>query len=258
MTLLCLNVANTDTVLGVFEGEHLLGHWRVASDERQTADEWFLLLDGLVRSADLAPVRAISMCCTVPVILHEMRELTARYFADCPVTIVGPGVKTGIPTLTDNPREVGTDRIVNAVAANALFGGPSIVVDFGTATTFDVVDAEGRYVGGSIAPGIAISLQALGQHGAQLRVVELAAPRGVIAKNTVEALQSGMVYGFAGQVDGIVARMVEALGCIPGQVPVIATGPLADVVVDECRTVGHHLRWLTLTGLRLVHEKNCP
>lgn len=255
MPLLCLDVGNSHTMLGVFDGEELVAHWRVASDERRTADEWQVVISGLVASAGLGPVDALSLSCTVPTILHEMRELFERYFPDRPTSIVEPGVKTGVPILTDNPREVGADRIVNALAASTRFGGPCVVVDFGTATTFDAIDALGRYVGGSIAPGIAISLEALGRRGAQLRRVEMLRPRGVIAKNTVEALRSGLVYGFAGQVDGIVTRMLQALDAPPGT-SVVATGGLANVVVDECETITVHEPWLTLTGLRLVHEKN--
>jgi type III pantothenate kinase len=156
----------------------------------------------------------------------------------------------------DNPREVGSDRVVNALAAAHLYDGAVIVVDFGTATTFDVVSARGEYVGGAIAPGIEISLDALGARGAQLRKVELLRPRSVIAKNTVEALQSGVLYGFASQVDGMVARMTEALRMVPEQVTVVATGGIAPMVVDECRSVTEHQPWLTLRGLELVFLRN--
>ena len=172
------------------------------------------------------------------------------------MVVVEPGVRTGVPVLMDNPREVGADRIVNALAASTLHGGPAIVVDFGTATTFDVVNASGQYVGGAISPGIEISLEALGRRGAQLRKVELLRPRTVIAKNTVEALQSGMVFGVAAQVEGIIARMIEELGANPGDVTVIATGHLAALVIDECGCFDVHAPWLTLQGLRLVFERN--
>jgi type III pantothenate kinase len=162
-----------------------------------------------------------------------------------------------VPILMDNPKEVGTDRICNALAAATRFGGPCIVVDFGgTATTFDVVNARGAYVGGSIAPGIEISLEALDRRGAQLRKVELARPRSVIAKNTVEALQSGMLFGVAAQVEGIVTRMIEALGATPADVGVIATGYLAPLVVDECRCFTEHAPWLTLQGLEMIYRRN--
>ena len=185
----------------------------------------------------------------MPAVLHEWRDMLTRHFGDVPAVVVEPGVRTGVPVLMDNPREVGTDRVVNALAAATLYGGPAIVVDFGTATTFDVVSPRGEYIGGAIAPGIEISLEALGRRGAQLRKVELLRPRTVIAKNTVEALQSGMVFGFAGQVDGIVERMIGELGVPAETVHVIATGGLAPVVVDECRSITEHQPWLTLLGL---------
>ena len=174
-----------------------------------------------------------------------------------PVAIVGPGVKTGVPIHTDNPREVGADRIVNALAVNELYGGPAIVVDMnGTATIFDVVDENGAYLGGAIAPGVEISLEALARRGAQLRSVELAKPRGVVGKNTVEAVQSGVVYGFAGQVDGIIHRIIETLDADPEHVSVVVTGTYPEAVVDHCVTITARDPFLTLTGLRLVHEKN--
>lgn len=256
MSLLCLDVGNSHTVIGVFEDEELVAHWKVGSDERRTADEWQILIDGLVSRTRHGDVRAVAVCCTVPTILVEMRIMHERYYRNMPVTIVGPGVKTGVPILTDNPREVGADRIVNALAAAELYGGPCLVVDFGTATTFDVIDAENRYLGGAIAPGVQLSLEALGRRGAQLRSVELAMPRSVIGKNTVEAIQSGVIYGFAGQVDGIVDRLVESLGVDHDHVTVIATGGYPDLVVDNCSTISTCDPWLTLVGLRLVHEKN--
>lgn len=255
--LLALDISNSHTVIGVFNGEELVGHWKVASEERRTADEWHILISALVSGADLGQIAAVSMCSTVPSITVEMRHMLKRYYADAPVSIVGPGVKTGVPILTDNPREVGADRIVNALAAAELYGGPAIVVDLnGTATIFDVVDAENRYIGGAIAPGVELSLEALSRRGAQLRSVELAEPRGVIGKNTVEAIQSGTVYGFAGLVDGIVHRLIDALGVDEDHVSVIVTGSYSDVVVDNCATITNRDPWLTLTGLRLVHEKN--
>jgi type III pantothenate kinase len=171
--------------------------------------------------------------------------------------VVEPGVRTGVPVLTDNPREVGTDRIVNALAAATRYGGPAIVVDFGgTATTFDVVNSDGQYVGGAISPGIEISLEALERRGAQLRMVELRRPRSVIARNTVEALQSGMVFGVASQVDGIVARIIDELGVEASSVTVVATGYLTSLVYDECRCFTAHDPWLTLRGLEQVYARN--
>lgn len=259
MRLLCVDVGNSHTTIGLTEGDEVIDHWRVGTYERRTADEWAVVFSGLLAEHGVqagAGAEGIALCSTVPGVLHEMREMVARYYAHVPSLVVEPGVRTGVPVLMDNPREVGTDRILNALAAGALYDGPKIVVDFGTATTFDVVSPRGEYIGGAIAPGIEISLDALGLRGAQLRRVELMRPRSVVAKNTVEALQAGAVYGFAGQVDGIVERMTEDRGWTPDEVTVIATGGLATVVLDECRTRIVHEPWLTLTGLRLVFERN--
>jgi type III pantothenate kinase len=257
MSLLALDISNSHTTLGIFREEELSAHWTVASDVRRTSDEWYLVLQGLVTRTTLAEVTAVSVCCTVPSILVEIRAMIERYYAGAPVSIVGPGVKTGVPINTDNPREVGADRIVNALAVAELYGGPAIVVDMnGTATIFDVVDEDGAYLGGAIAPGVEISLEALARRGAQLRSVELAKPRGVVGKNTVEAVQSGVVYGFAGQVDGIVRRIIDTLEVEPEDVAVVVTGTFPDAVVDHCETITARDPFLTLTGLRLVHEKN--
>lgn len=257
MSLLCLDVSNSHTTIGAFEGEELVAHWQVSSDERRTADEWQLLISGLVEQADVKRIDAVSMCCTVPAILVELRGLQERYYGGLPVAIVGPGVKTGVPIHTDNPREVGADRIVNALAAAELYGGPAIVVDLnGTATIFDVVDDANRYIGGAIAPGVELAQEGLASRGAQLRSVELAPPRDVVGKNTVEAIQSGLIFGFAGLVDGIVARIIESLGADPDHVTVIATGSYPEAVIDQCSTITTRDPWLTLTGLRLIHEKN--
>jgi type III pantothenate kinase len=256
MALLAADIGNAHTVLGLLRDGDVTADWRVATVERHTADEWAVLLRGLLGPA-LGEVDGIVVCSTVPAVLHEWRDMLARHFADVRSLVVEPGVRTGVPILMDNPREVGTDRIVNALAAGHEYGGPAIVVDFGgTATTFDVVSGQGQYVGGAIAPGIEISLEALGRRGAQLRKVELARPRSVIAKNTVEALQSGMVFGVASQVEGIVARMIEELGADPDDVTVVATGYLAPLVVEECRSFTHHDPWLTLRGLELVYARN--
>ena len=256
MPLLAVDIGNSHTVLGLLDGGDVSADWRVSTDDRRSADEWAVLLRGLLGGA-IEEVDGIAVCSTVPAVLHEWREMLPRHFADVPAVVVEPGVRTGIPVLTDNPREVGSDRIVNALAAATEFGGPAIVVDFGgTATTFDVVNGAGQYVGGAISPGLEIALEALGQRGAQLRKVELARPRTVIAKNTVEALQSGMLFGVAAQVEGLVARMIEELGAVSDDVRVIATGYLADLVVDECRCFTDRAPWLTLRGLELVFERN--
>jgi type III pantothenate kinase len=255
--LLCADIGNSHTVFGLVSEGRVANHWRVSTEARRTADEWTVLLRGLLAdSAAADSMDGVAVCATVPSVLHEWRDMLRDYYGDVPHVVVEPGVKTGVPILMDNPREVGADRIVNAVAAARLFEGPSIVVDFGTATTFDVISVRGEYVGGAIAPGIEISLEALGQRGAQLRKVELLRPRSVIAKNTVEALQSGMVFGFASQVDGIVARMIAELGTAPGQVNVISTGGLAPLVAQECVSFTEHQPWLTLLGLELVFLRN--
>lgn len=249
--LLAIDVGNTNTVLGLFEGDRLVSSWRVKTDSRTTADEMALTYRGLL--ADSQPVTGIALCSTVPAVLREMRMMLDTYFADVPTVIVEPGTKTGVPVLTDNPKEVGADRIVNTIAAHHLFGGPCIVVDFGTSTNLDVVSAKGEFLGGALAPGIEISLDALASRAAQLRKVELVRPRSAIGKNTVEALQSGALYGFAGQVDGLVDRITAELGEVAA---VIATGGLAPIVVPESRRITHHEPELTLLGLRLVFEKN--
>ena len=258
--LLAIDVGNTHTVLGLFDGDDLVEHWRVATEAHRTADEIAVLLRGLLAQHEgPSVVDGIALCSTVPAVLHEMRDMCARYFGDLPAVIVEPGVRTGVPVVTDNPKEVGTDRVVNALAAVELFGGPCIVVDFGTATTFDAVSAKGEYLGGAIAPGIEISVEALGRRGAQLHRVELARPRSVIGRTTVEALQSGILYGFAGQVDGVVTRMsAEIVGPDgdPDDVTVIATGGLAPLVLDDASAIDVHEPWLTLIGLRLVYERN--
>ncbi|MDN5852351.1 MAG: type III pantothenate kinase [Actinomycetia bacterium] len=257
--LMCIDVGNSHTVVGVLDGERLVAHWRVSTDEHRTADEWDVLLGNLIRAGGLDPrtdVDGVSVCCTVPVVIHEIRDLLRRHYANAETSMIEPGTRTGLALRVDNPREVGADRIANALAASTMYGGPCIVVDFGTATTFDVVNSDRQYIGGAIAPGIEISLDALGRRGAQLRAVELLRPRSVIARNTVEALQSGVLFGFAGQVDRIVDKMIDDLGADADDVSVVATGGLAETVLDECETVTDHEPWLTLTGLRLVHERN--
>jgi type III pantothenate kinase len=257
-TLLAADIGNGHTSLGVLDGDRVVAHWRLATDERRTADEWAVLLRGLLRESQLVDaITGVSVCSTVPSVLHEWREMLAAHFADWLLVVVGPGIRTGLPVLMDNPREVGADRIVNALAAVTLHSAPAIVVDFGTATTYDVVNSDGAYVGGAIAPGIEISLEALGRRGAQLRKVELMRPRTVIAKNTVEALQSGLVFGMAAQVDGVVGRMIAELGMAADEVRVIATGHLAPLLLDEVECFTDHAPWLTLQGLRIVHERNC-
>lgn len=252
--LLAADIGNSHTSLGLLADGEVVEHWRVSTNAHRTADEWAVLIRGLIGEHELS---GIAVCSTVPSVLHEWREMLGTHFPDSPQLVVEPGVRTGIPVRTDNPREVGTDRIINALSAYTRFGAPAVVVDFGgTATTFDVVDSQGHYVGGAIAPGLELSLEALGRRGAQLRHVELARPRTVIAKNTVEALQSGMVFGVASQVEGIVTRMLDELGVSRGEANVIATGHLAPLVIEECSCFTAHDPWLTLFGLELVFARN--
>ena len=248
--LLAVDIGNTNTVLGVFDGETLVESWRVKTDARDTADELALTYRGLLGDTKIDGVAA---CSTVPAVLGQLRLMLARWYPDLPAVVVEPGIRTGVPLLYDNPKELGSDRIVNALAAYHLYGGPAIVVDFGTSTNFDVVSAKGEFLGGVLAPGIEISIDALAARAARLVKVELARPRAVIGKNTVEALQSGILYGFAGQIDGLVRRIVGELGA---PAVVIATGGLAQVVIAESETLERHEPDLTLIGLRLVYERN--
>jgi type III pantothenate kinase len=252
--LLTVDVGNTNTVLGIFEGKELIKSWRVKTDPRTTADELWLQFNALVTGYKLT---GLSICSTVPATLRELRTMINTYFADLPTTIVEPGTKTGVQLLVDNPKEIGADRIVNTLAAHTLYGGPAIVVDFGTSTNLDVVSPKGEFLGGALAPGIEISVDALASRAAQLRKVELIRPKSVIGKNTVEALQSGTIFGFAGQVDGLVDRITAELALEYDEAPtVIATGGLAPLIIGVAETIDEYEPDLTLIGLRLIHEKN--
>ncbi|MBO0841197.1 MAG: type III pantothenate kinase [Sciscionella sp.] len=275
--LLCIDVGNTNIALGLYAGEELIRDWRIRTDARCTADELALTVRGLLGDAadDITGISALS---TVPAVLRELRVMLDKYYSAVPRVIIEPGVRTGVPLHVDNPKEVGADRVINTVAAHYLFATACIVVDFGTSTNIDVISAKGEFLGGAFAPGIEISVDALAARAAALRKVELVRPRSVIGKNTVECLQSGIFYGFAGQVDGLVRRITaelhdgvhragpgEQAGGVnragPGKqtgdpVAVIATGGLAPLVVAESETIEHHLPNLTLLGLRLVFERN--
>jgi type III pantothenate kinase len=252
--LLTIDVGNTNTVLGLFDGKDLIRSWRVKTDPRSTSDEMSLQFNALVSGYTIT---GLSICSTVPATLRELRTMIATYFSDIATTIVEPGTKTGVPLLVDNPKEIGADRIVNTLAAHTLFGGPAIVVDFGTSTNLDVVSPKGEFLGGALAPGIEISVDALASRAAQLRKVELVRPKNAIGKNTVEALQSGTIFGFAGQVDGLVEKISAELAESYEQAPiVIATGGLAPLVIDVSATIDKYEPDLTLIGLRLIHEKN--
>ncbi len=253
--LLAVDVGNSTTVVGVFQGERLEEHWRVSTDSGRTSDEMALLFQGLLAFADLSfsrNVHGVVIASVVPAITEALRDMVERYFLFAPV-VLEPGVKTGIPLRYDNPREIGADRIANAVAAQNLYGGPAIVVDFGTSTNFDVVSRDGEFIGGVIAPGVTTSSDALVARAARLPKVEVVTPPSVIGRTTVAAMQSGIVYGFAGQVDAICNRIADELG--PG-VTTVATGGLADAVLTACKSIDHHDPWLTLKGLRLVWERN--
>lgn len=252
--LLAIDIGNTNTVLGVFEGEKLRHSWRIKTEARETADELALTFRGLL--ADI-PITGVAACSTVPAVLRELRRMLSSYYGDLHTVLVEPGVRTGVSVLTDNPKEVGTDRICNTAAAHYLVDGPCIVVDFGTSTNFDVVSSKGEFLGGALAPGIEVSLDALASRAAQLRSVELVAPRSAIGRNTVESLQSGMVYGFAGQVDALVRRLSAGLvPDDPASVEVIATGGLAPLLIEHCETLTRYEPELTLLGLRLIYDRN--
>jgi len=270
--LLAMDVGNTETVIGLFgpevpdapdamgfaraSGERGLAfHWRISTVSERTPDEHAMVLTQLLdlEGLDLRTVvTAMAISSSAPTVTTQLRRMANRWFSDIDLTVIGPGTKSGMPILYDNPREVGADRIADAVGAYDLYPGASIVVDMGTATVFDVVSAKGEYLGGAISPGVAISLEALYTHASALRSVELVRPRSVIGRSTVESIQAGVLYGFAAQVDGVVERILEELG----EATVIATGGLAGLIAPHTKHVQHVEPWLTLHGLRIVHERN--
>jgi type III pantothenate kinase len=253
--LLAVNVGNTNTMVGVFRMADLEHQWRISTEPKRTADELAVLFAGLLEQGGLSfsnQISGVVISSVVPTSTGALRDMVERYFSFPPV-VVEPGTKTGIPILTDNPRELGADRVVNALAAYDRHGGPCIVIDFGTATTYDAVSDKGEFLGGVIAPGVQTKNASLSRETARLPQVELQAPRGVIGKNTVEAIQSALVFGTAAEVDGIIDRVRKELG---GSATVIATGGLASVIVPHCQFVDELDPWLTLEGLRLVFERN--
>ena len=272
--LLAMDVGNTETLVGLFgaaepdapdamgfaraSGEHGLAyHWRTSTVTERTPDEHAMVLTQLLdlEGLDLRnAVTEIAICSSAPAVTTQLRRMAGRWFSDLDLTVIGPGTKSGMPILYDNPREVGADRIADAVGAFDLYPGASIIVDMGTATVFDVISAKGEYLGGAIAPGVAISLEALYTHAAALRSVELVRPRSVIGRSTVESIQSGVLYGFAAQVDGIVDRILAELG----EATIIGTGGLAGLIAPHTKHVRIVEPWLTLHGLRIVHERNRP
>ncbi|MDQ3756967.1 MAG: type III pantothenate kinase [Actinomycetota bacterium] len=252
--LLTIDTGNTETVLGLFDGADLVSHWRVSTNSDRTSDEHALLVSDLLGLEGYAfeeTVTGISISSTVPSLTATLREMTGRWF-DVPAVVLEAGVRTGMPILIDNPKELGPDRVANAIGAYELYGGPCICVDFGTATTFDCVSEKGEYLGGAILPGIGISMDALFGRAAALRRVELVEPRNVIGKNTVESIQSGAVYGFSGSVEAIVRRIKGELG----DCPVVATGGWSGLIAPLSDSIDHLEPWITLHGLRVVFERN--
>jgi type III pantothenate kinase len=242
-------------MVGVFRGDALEHHWRVSTEAERTADELAVLFGGLLEHAGLSfsnQITGVVISSVVPTSTGALRDMVNRYF-NFPPVVVEPGTKTGIPILTDNPRELGADRVVNALAAFARYGGPCIVIDFGTATTYDVVTDKGEFLGGAIAPGVQTKNASLSRETARLPLVELQTPRSAVGKNTVEAIQSALLFGSAAEADGIIDRMRKELG---GSATVVATGGLAPLVVPHCQFVDEVDPWLTLEGLRLVFERN--
>jgi type III pantothenate kinase len=252
--LLAIDVGNTHIMLGVYQEEKILIYWRLATRRESTEDELGMIVKNLLHNSRLSlkDIKAVAISSVVPQLMYSLERMSIKYFEVDPL-IIGPGVKTGLNIVTDNPREVGADRIVNAVAALDLYGGPLVIVDFGTATTFCAISGKGDYLGGAIAPGIGISMEALFDRAAKLPRVEVIRPGRVIGRDTITSMQSGIVYGFVGQVDGIVRRMVEE---IEGNPLVVATGGFALLIARESETIVKVNPLLTLEGLRIISSRN--
>jgi type III pantothenate kinase len=252
--LLAIDIGNTNVVLGLFDGSELQHHWRLGTRSHVTSDECAVLVRSLfeIAGVDAGGKHDAILSCVVPPLSPIFERMCTKLFGR-EALVVGPGTRTGMPIRVDNPREVGADRIVNSVAAFERFGGPVVVIDFGTATSFDCVSADGEFVGGAIVPGILVSLEALVERASKLSSVEIERPPSVIGRNTVQSLQSGIVFGYAGLVDAMVERIRAELGAA---CRAVATGGLAHVIASESRTIERVEPYLTLEGLRLIHERN--
>lgn len=252
--ILAMDIGNTNIVLGVYENKKLLHHWRLSTNRTATADEYGVMVFNLFQHAGItfSQIEGVIVSSVVPPIMHTIDTLCTKYIKKSPL-IVGPGIKTGLNIRYENPREVGADRICNAIAAIELYGPPLIVVDFGTATTFDFIDEKGDYLGGAIAPGIGISTEALYSHAAKLPRIELSRPKSTVGRNPISSMQAGIIYGFAGQVDGIVWRMEEEFGY---KAKVIAAGGLAELISGESKTIQEINPMITLQGLLMIYERN--
>ena len=255
--LLAIDVGNTQTVVGIYDGDSLQRHWRISTHPRKTNDEWALALSELltINSISLGDIDEVIISSVVPDATQALTAMCTKTL-NLIALVVDHDTEAGIVIKMDNPAEVGADRIVNAAAAYAEYGGPAVIVDFGTATTFDVISTQGEYLGGAISPGIEVSLDALFSRAARLSEIEVTMPERAIGKSTDESLKSGIVFGYAGQVDSLVSRIAAELGCKRNGLKVIATGGLADVVLAACRTITVHDPLLTLKGLKLIHDLN--
>ncbi|MBB6451561.1 type III pantothenate kinase [Geomicrobium halophilum] len=252
--ILVIDVGNTHIVFGVYNDQHLLHHWRVSTAQERTEDEYGVLMHTLLGNENVSmdEIEGVIVSSVVPSLMFALEHMSRKYFKQTPM-VVGPGIKTGLNILYDNPRDVGADRIVNAVAAIEEYGAPLVIVDFGTATTFCFIDRRGNYVGGAIAPGVSISTDALYAHASKLPHIEIDAPQSVVGKNTTHAMQSGIYYGYVGQVDGIVNRMKREAEQTP---TVIATGGLSRLIGQSAESIDAVDPFLTLKGLKLIYDKN--